>query len=503
MKRISESFDFDDPNVESLVDGIVDEYKVVRQFSELLAKNQVLQSDDSQTKAWVDISYDDGIDLIIERIPGIIYTYWLHGTTAEDIRDALNRLIVDRKIEKHKIIQAIRILVNDNSDLLEAFDFEDDETNIIDKRIEVYNPDKLYSMIADLAILEDNGNKDVPELIINKDKYGNCDLFIRSTSSKGLPMYDEIPLDSDAKEDIVIGLRDYVNDFFLDDESQNAFISLLRSIVLKHSSLFESFDFDSEDLGIEDSIENRVESLNVGKLIERTKDFVKLLGEVRSKRLLNYSPIIIAETFCGPDLLALWTFGKVEMMIKLYPKNRGPKTKYSYAINLNVLPYLVTAENKLAAFSKFSEAKYEWKPLSGDYDELLELNDLILYNTKLVQEALSLANSKTYESIERMIRLLVQRRISFVNYTNQYVSYRNGAYCVYDIPNPYGIEKMDAPYFQASWCDVMLDTDPQLGFEEYLEKSLGYFNPFVLFRPEFKKTMEALEDCWKPEYWPS
>ena len=503
MKRISESFDFDDPNIESLVDGIVDEHKLVRQFSELLEKYQILESKDHKTSAYIDFTYDDEIEFVFEREPGIVYGYLLHGTTKEDIKDTLKRFMVDRKVEKDKIILAIKKLLIDNSNLIESFDFEEDGDITINKRVEVYNPDKLYAMIADLAILGDNGNKDVPELIINKDKYGNCDLFIRSTSSKGLPMYDEIPLDSDSKEDIVIGLRDYVNDFFLDDETQNAFISLLRSIVLKHCSLLESFDFDSEDLGIEDSIENRVEALNVGKLIERTKDFVNLLDEVRSKRLLNYGPINRAEAFCGPDLLTLWTFGKVEMMIKLYPKNRGPKTKYSYAINLKVLPYLVTAENKLAAFSKFSEVKHEWKSLSGDYDEMVELNDLILYHTKLVQEALSIVNSKTYESIERMIRLLAQRRISFINYTNQYVAYRNGAYCVYDNPNPYGIDRMDAPYLQASWCDVMLDIDPQLDSEEYLEKSLGYFNPFVLSRPEFKKTMDALEDCWKPEYWPS
>lgn len=502
MKRISESFDFDNPNVESLVDGIVDEYKVVRQFSELLAKNQVLRSDDSQTKAWVDISYDDDIDLIIERIPGIIYTYWLHGTTAEDIRDALNRLIVDRKIEKHKIIQAIRTLVNDNSDLLESFDFEDDDTSIIDKRIEVYNPDKLYAMIADLAILGDNGNKRISELTINRDKYGNCDLYVGSSKSKnGKPVYDEIPLDSDTEEDIANSIRDYVNDFFLDDESQEEFIKVLRGIVLKYYSLLESFDFDADELDIESSIENRIEELNVGKLIDRAKAFVKLVNEANSKKLLNCSPTIRNMAFCGPDLLPLWTFGKTEMMVKLYPKNRGPKAKYSYAINLMVLPYLCTAENKLAAFSKFSDSS--WKPLSDNYDEIAELNDLILYHTKKVQEALDLLVPETYESIERMIRLMAQRRISFVNYTNRYVSYRNGPYCVYDDPNPYGIQRIEAPYLQASWCVTMLDADPDLDSEEYLEKSLEYFNPFAISRPEYTKIMDALEDCWKPEYWPS
>ena len=102
-----------------------------------------------------------------------------------------------------------------------------------------------------------------------------------------------------------------------------------------------------------------------------------------------------------------------------------------------------------------------------------------------------------------MIRLMAQRRISFVNYTNRYVSYRNGPYCVYDDPNPYGIQRIEAPYLQASWCVTMLDADPDLDSEEYLEKSLEYFNPFAISRPEYTKIMDALEDCWKPEYWPS
>ena len=502
MKRISESFDFDNPNVESLVDGIVDEYKVVRQFSELLEKYQTLESKDHKTSAYIDFTYDDEIEFVFEREPGIVYGYLLHGTTKEDIKDALKRFMVDRKVEKDKIILAIQKLLIDNSNLFESFDFEDDDTSIIDKRIEVYNPDNLYDMVADLVIL-DKKYKEISELTLNKDKFGNCDLYVQSKSTKGTPMYDEIPLDSNSKEDIVIGLKDYVNDFFLDDESKEEFIKVLRGIVLKHCSLLESFDFDSDDLGIEDFIENRIEVLNVGKLIDHTKDFIKLVNEARSKNLLNYSQVIGTTVFCGPDLQVLWTFSLTEKMIKLCPKNRGSKTKYSYAINVNAIPYLATAENKLAAFSKFSDIKHEWKPLSGDYNEIVELNELILYQTKLVQKALALLNQETYESIEKMIRLIAQRRISFVNYTNQYVSYRSGPYCVYDIPNPYGIERIDAPCFQASWCDVMLDVDPNLNSGEYLKKSLTYFNPFVLSRPEYKKTMDALEDCWKPEYWPS
>lgn len=497
MKRISESFDFNNHNVESLVDEIVDEHKLVRQFSELLEKYQTIETKDHKTSADIDFTYDGDIELIIERISGIIYTCWLHGTTAEDIRDALNRLIVYRKIEKPKIIQAIKTLVEDNSNLLESFDFEDNDTNIIDKRIEVYNPDKLYDMIADLVIL-DNKHKEISELTLNKDKFGNCDLYIRSKSKNGTPIYDEIPLDSSSKEDIVNGIKDYVNDFFLDDEDQEEFIKVLRGIVLKHCSLLESFDFDSADLGIEDSIENRIEALNVGKLIDRAKAFVKLVNEADLKKLIDYHSIMNNNTFYGPDLLPLWSFGKTDMMVKLYPKNRDSKTKYSYAINIMVLPYLSTAENKLAAFYKFSDLS--WKPLSGGYDEIAELNDLILYHTKKVQETLDLLVPETYESIERMIRLMSQRRISFIDYTNQYVSYKNGPYCEYLYPNPYGIERIDAPCLETSWCVTMLDVDPDLGTKEYLDKSLDYFNPFAISRPEYKKIMEDLENCWKIEY---
>lgn len=502
MKRISESFDFDNPNVESLVDGIVDEHKLVRQFSELLEKHQSLESKDHKTSAYIDFTYDDEIEFVFEREPGIVYGYLLHGTTKEDIKDALKRFMVDRKVEKDKIILAIKKLLSDNSNLIESFDFEEDGDITIDKRVEVYNPDKLYAMIADLAILGDNGNKRISELTINRDKYGNCDLYVGSSKSKnGKPVYDEIPLDSDTEEDIANSIRDYVNDFFLDDESQEEFIKVLRGIVLKYYSLLESFDFDADELDIESSIENRIEELNVGKLIDRAKAFVKLVNEANSKKLLNYSPTISNSAFYGPDLLPLWSFGKTEMMVKLYPKNSSKKAKYSYAINLMVLPYLCTAENKLAAFSKFSDSS--WKPLSDNYDEIAELNDLILYHTKKVQEALDLLVPETYESIERMIRLMAQRRISFVNYTNRYVSYRNGPYCVYDYSNPYGIQRIEAPYLQASWCVTMLDADPDLDSEEYLEKSLEYFNPFAISRPEYTKIMDALEDCWKPEYLPS
>ena len=497
MKRISESFDFDNHNVESLVNEIVDEHKLVRQFSELLEKYQTIESKDHKTSAYIDFTYDDEIEFVFEREPGIVYGYLLHGTTAEDIKDVLNRFMVDRKVEKPKIIQAIKTLVEDNSNLLESFDFEDNDTNIIDKRIEVYNPDKLYDMIADLAILEDNGHKEITELTLNRDKYGNCDLYVGSKSPKGNPMYDEIPLDSESKEDIVNGIKDYVNDFFLDDESQEEFIKVLRGIVLKYCSLLESFDFDSDDLKIEDSIENRIEALNVGKLIDRAKAFVKLVNEADLKKLIDYHSIMNNNTFYGPDLLPLWSFGKTDMMVKLYPKNRGQKTKYSYAINIMVLPYLSTSENKLAAFYKFSDLS--WKPLSGGYDEIAELNDLILYHTKKVQETLDLLVSETYESIERMIRLMSQRRIAFIDYTNQYVSYKNGPYCEYLYPNPYGIERIDAPCLETSWCVTMLDVDPDLGSKEYLDKSLDYFNPFAISRPEYKKIMEDLEDCWKTE----
>lgn len=500
MKRISESFDFDNHNVESLVNEIVDEHKLVRQFSELLEKYQTIESKDHKISAYIDFTYDDEIEFVFEREPGIVYGYLLHGTTAEDIKDVLNRFMVDRKVEKPKIIQAIKTLVEDNSNLLESFDFEDNDTSIIDKRIEVYNPDKLYDMIADLAILEDNGHKEITELTLNRDKYGNCDLYVGSKSPKGNPMYDEIPLDSESKEDIVNGIKDYINDFFLDDESQEEFIKVLRGIVLKYCSLLESFDFDSDDLRIEDSIENRIESLNIGRLIDNTKDFIKLVNEAKSKKLLNYSQTLSISVFCGPNLRVLWTFSHVERMIKLYPKNRDLKTKYSYAINLDMIPYLATAENKLAVFCKFSDIKNEWRPLSGDYNEIVELNDLILYQSKLVQEALALLNQETYESIEKMIKLIEQRRISFVDYTYQYVYYKNGLYCEYDSSNPYGIEKIAISYFQASWCEVLLDVDPNLNLEEYLKKSLVYFNPFVLSRSEYKKTMDSLEDCWKSEY---
>ena len=491
MKRISEAFDFDEPNVESFVDEIVDEHKLVRQFSEFLEKYQVIETKDHRTSAYIVFTYDDEIEFVFKREPGVVYGYLLHGITKEDIKDALKRFMVDRKVEKDKIILAIKKLLIDNSNLIEAFDFEKDGDITIDKRIEAYNLDKLYDMIADLAIL-DNEHKEISELTINKDKFGNYDLYVGSKSKNGNPIYDEIPLDSRSKEDIVNGIKDYVNDFFLDDEDQEEFIKVLREIVLKYCALLESFDFDTD---IESSIENRIEELNVGKLIDRAKAFVKLVNEADLKKLLSRNSIMNNNTFCGPDLLPLWSFQKTDMMVKLYPKNRGKNAKYSYAINTMTLPYLTTAENKLAAFYKFSDLS--WKPLSGEYDEIAELNDLILYHTKKVQESLDLLVPETYESIERMIRLMSQRRIAFIDYINQYVSYKNGPYCEYVYPNPYGIERINAPCLETSWCVTMLDVDPDLGTEKYLDKSLYYFNPFAISRPEYKEIMEDLENCWK------
>ncbi len=180
----------------------------------------------------------------------------------------------------------------------ESFDFDDQESNYIENLIEYYNEEKLFKKFAkfmsdyvmpyvfknELGMINIGDwtiTLPIPietsDLILCIDKEDHISFYLNSqglcldfyvTEYDVIDTYDELETDEEKRafKKFLIYVLSY------DGE-------IMKRIGYHQNEILESFDFDSENLGIEDSIENQIKAYNVNRFKDSLIDLVNLLRE--------------------------------------------------------------------------------------------------------------------------------------------------------------------------------------------------------------------------------